>query len=91
MQGPLVKPEIGKFGIGLAGLGVGLAVGSLVLQLSQAPLALLAGAGVYLVGAALSVAAFGYRRGSNLFLTLRVLRLVFAAVVIFSILRIARG
>lgn len=75
----------------IAASGLGVAAVSLLVAPATGPMVLLAGAALYLVGAALGVAAFGYQRGSRLFLALRVMRLIFAAIVIFSILRLGVG
>lgn len=91
MKGPIVKPEAGRLGMAIATSGLAVAAVSMLVAPSIGPMVLLGGAALYLVGAALGVAAFGYQRGSKLFLALRVMRLIFAAIVIFSILRLASG
>lgn len=82
-------PQAGYAGLGLAVGGVLIAAfGALTGTKTSNPwIAMLIGAGLYLVGSLLAVAAFGYRRGTKLFLTIRVMRLVFAAVVMLGLVR----
>jgi len=83
--------RFGPIGMGLAGVGVALAVSSHLFVWPGFPRVLnpliLVGAFAYLAGGFLAVAANGYRPGTKPFLWLRVLRVVFAASVVFAILR----
>jgi hypothetical protein len=89
MRGPIVKPGAGKMGLVLACSGVAVAAASLFVPVSFGPPVVLGGALVYLVGALLAAAAFGYVRGGWLFTWLRVLRLLLAVIVILLVVRMA--
>ncbi|HRF59960.1 MAG TPA: hypothetical protein PLH94_08615 [Fimbriimonadaceae bacterium] len=82
-------PQAGYAGLGVAVAGVLIAAfGALTSTKTSSPwLPMLVGAALYLVGSLLAVAAFGYKRGTKLFLTIRVMRLVFAAVVMLGLVR----
>jgi hypothetical protein len=81
--------------IGLAISGLGLAIGAAGLAIGDPrnplPLTLLIGAALYLIGGFVTVFSVGYRAGTRTFLIQRVMRMGFAAIVIFTILRAANA
>lgn len=85
----------GSIGLGVAAVGVALALTSHLFVWTGFPRALnpmiLVGAFVYLTGGFLAVAASGYRAGTKPFLWLRTFRVLFAASVVFAILRDFQG
>lgn len=88
-----VRKELGYVGLGLCGLGVVLAVASAIMAQNHPeriiPL-LVAGMAVYLPGGLMAVGAFGYKRFSPVYISLMMMRLLFAISVVISIISLAQ-
>lgn len=83
---PWVPEKVGYVGVGLACFGLVLA-GIAALTAGVSMLLMVAGF-FYLVGAFLTVGAFGYDRRSKSFLFIRVIRLTFAAMVMLAFFKV---
>lgn len=88
-----LSPTLGKVGFALIGLGVSSAILGAVLpgadRLPILPIAI--GAFLYLPGAFLVVGAFDYRKGSKVYLAMRMARIVFAVSVVAAFVRAFGG
>ena len=71
------------------GLGLVAAIVSLFVNIKGMPISpfALGGAFVYLIGGVLAVGAFDYVKGSKVFLAIRIMRVVFAVIVMVSVFR----
>ena len=70
-------------------VGLLMAAGSLLMPKAAFPLSplLIVGAFAYLAGSFMAVGTFDYVRGSKLYLGIRIARILFAVIVVYSIIR----
>lgn len=83
------RTKLGYGGLGASAAGLALGLVGVLLAEGRNPLPplLLVGAAFYLLGGFATVFFLGYRAGTRPYLIQRLLRLAFAAIVIFSLFR----